>query len=72
EIIAPSSGPIEVELPVERYRMHLIDEDVALVRYVSNETLDGGSRSTERTSIWVNTNEGWQLRFHQGTPLPDV
>ncbi len=72
EIIAPSSGPIEVELPLEKYRMHLIDEDVALIRYVSRQTMDGEPRPAERTSIWVNTNEGWQLRFHQGTPLPDI
>ena len=71
EIITPSGDPIEVELPLERYRMQLIDEDVALVRYVSRQTLDGGPRPAERTSVWVNTNQGWQLRFHQGTPLPD-
>jgi uncharacterized protein (DUF952 family) len=63
---------VGVEIPLERYRCQLVDEDVALVRYVSHERIDGGSRSTERTSIWVNTNDGWQLRFHQGTPLPDV
>ncbi|HEX6220049.1 MAG TPA: DUF952 domain-containing protein [Acidimicrobiia bacterium] len=66
---APAT-PLEVELPLERYRIHLIDEDVALVRYVSRQTLDGEQRPAERTSIWVNTNDGWQLRFHQGTPLP--
>lgn len=72
ENFAAASTEVRVKMPLERYRLQLIDEDVALVRYLSNETLDGGSRSTERTSIWVNTNDGWQLRFHQGTPLPDV
>lgn len=71
EIIAASSGHLEVELPLERYRMQLIDEDVALVRYVSRQTMDGEARPAERSSMWVNTNDGWQLRFHQGTPLPD-
>jgi len=56
-------------LPHEGYRLELIDEDVALVRYVSHDTSDGVHRHANRTSIWVNTNDGWQLRFHQGTPL---
>lgn len=59
-----------VELPLERYRMLLIDEDVALVRYVSREPEAGRGASAERTSVWVNTNDGWRLRFHQGTPVP--
>lgn len=61
---------LEVSLPHESYRLELIDEDVALVRYVSHDTYDGVERRARRTSVWVNTNEGWRLRFHQGTPLP--
>lgn len=68
-----ATGPtrLEVRLPHEDYRLELIDEDVALVRYISHDTVDGMERHAHRTSIWVNTNEGWRLRFHQGTPLPD-
>lgn len=61
---------LEAHLPLEDYRLELIDEDVALVRYVSHDTTNGAERRAHRTSIWVNTNEGWRLRFHQGTPLP--
>ncbi len=50
------------------YRIDLIDEDVALVRYVTKPE-NGASTSSDRTSVWINTNEGWRLRFHQGTPL---
>lgn len=61
--------PFEVFLPHLEYRLELIDEDVALVRYVSRPVYDSVERLDQRTSIWVNTNEGWRLRFHQGTPL---
>lgn len=71
ETLGAPATHLEVELPLERYRLQLIDEDVALVRYISRQTLDGEPRPGERTSIWVNTNDGWRLRFHQGTPIPD-
>jgi uncharacterized protein (DUF952 family) len=71
ETLASPALPLQVELPLERYRMQLIDEDVALVRYVSRQTLDAENTPAERSSIWVNTNDGWQLRFHQGTVLPE-
>lgn len=30
----------------------------------------GGERPAWRSSIWQRTAAGWQLRFHQATPLP--
>jgi len=70
ELIAASPVDLAVELPLEDCRMVLIDEDVAMLRYVSRALHEDGPEAAERTSIWVNTNEGWRLRFHQGTPLP--
>lgn len=60
-----------VRLPHEDYRLDLVDDDVAMARYLSHETLAGVTRKAHRTSIWVNTNQGWRLRFHQGTPAGD-
>lgn len=60
---------MEVELPLADYDIDLIDEDVALVRYVCDAKLSGARHRSERTSLWINTNEGWRLRFHQGTSL---
>jgi uncharacterized protein (DUF952 family) len=61
---------LRVRLPHEGYSLALTSEDVGLVRYISHDSLNGVERHAHRTSIWVNTNEGWRLRFHQGTPLP--
>jgi hypothetical protein len=58
-------------LPLEGYRLHLVDKDVALARYTSSNIVNGEARRGQRSSIWINTNDGWRLRFHQGTPLPE-
>lgn len=69
-LAATANHDLEIELPLEDYRMSLIDEDVALVRYVSRANYGDGPEPAERCSVWINTNEGWRLRYHQGTPLP--
>lgn len=40
--------------------------DVVLVTYVSYE----GQRRCWRSSLWRQTDTGWRLYFHQGTPIP--
>lgn len=60
---------LKVRLPHRNYSLDLIDEDVALVRYISHDSLNGVERRALRCSIWVYTNQGWRLRFHQGTPF---
>lgn len=46
----------------------LIAEDVALVTYVSEVRHEDGLLMANRSSVWVQRNDRWQLRFHQGTP----
>jgi hypothetical protein len=65
-------GPASV-LPLVRsatFDLAVLAEGVALLTYVSaHEDADGKqSRHTLRSSVWVRTEIGWQLRFHQGTP----
>ena len=59
----------EAQLPHKDYKLELIEEEVALARYISLDTFQGVPRYAHRMSIWISTNEGWRLRFHQGTPL---
>lgn len=42
----------------------------ALLTYRSAIVEDSGKvhRHTLRASVWMNTPDGWKLRFHQGTP----
>lgn len=43
---------------------------VALLTYRSAHTVPGEGLAlhTLRSSVWVKSSEGWQLRYHQGTP----
>ncbi len=54
----------------EQFELVMLAEDVALLTYVSSHVDEAGNpcRHTLRSSIWVRTDAGWQMRFHQGTP----
>lgn len=67
--IASTDYPFEYELPHSDMSVETLGADIALVRYVSNEFDAGGPTPAHRTSIWLHTDRGWRLRFHQGTPL---
>jgi hypothetical protein len=43
---------------------------VALLTYTSAHRNPAGAlyRQTLRSSIWIETDRGWVMRFHQGTP----
>lgn len=55
------------------FDLAVLAEGVALLTYASaHEDADGEqSRHTLRSSVWVRTKLGWQMRFHQGTPTAD-
>ena len=61
---------IDARLPLENFRARLLDSNVAQVTYVSKVTYEGVEEIGNRSSIWTRTEHGWQLRFHQGTPIP--
>lgn len=48
----------------------VLAEGVALLTYISAHVDANGNlhRQTFRSSVWVRTAVGWQIRFHQGTP----
>lgn len=66
ETMAADPVAIEAELPLEELRVHAIDEATWLV----TSTCTQPHRRTRRSSLWVRTAHGLQLRFHQGTPAP--
>lgn len=65
-------GPDNVVPVIEsrNFDLALLTPDIALLTYVSAHVDDGGTprRHTLRSSVWVRTEVGWQMRFHQGTP----
>ena len=63
------SQPIDARLPLKNFHARLLTPDVALVTYISAVTFDGIEGVGNRSSVWTRTENGWQLRFHQGTPV---
>ena len=52
------------------FELDLLSERIALLTYRSAHMVEGGhlERHTLRTSLWLLTDRGWRMRFHQGTP----
>ena len=60
---------IGIALPLRELSIRSLDQRTALVTYISESDGSGGHECARRSSIWSKTSQGWQLRFHQGTPL---
>lgn len=56
------------------FRLVLLAPDVALLTYRSAHRQDDGSLTlhTLRSSVWTRSPQGWQLRYHQGTPAAET
>jgi hypothetical protein len=50
-----------------------LSRNAALLTYRSAVMDEHGNaqRHTVRSSVWVQTTDGWKLRFHQGTPTAE-
>ena len=66
-------GPGDVLPPIRscNFELVVLGEGVVLLMYVSAHVNARGTshRQTLRSSIWLRTKVGWQMRFHQGTPV---
>ncbi len=61
---------IAAQIPLPNLKIRLIDDRVAQITYISDVNHDGEHHKALRSSLWSCLNGNWQLRFHQGTPLP--
>lgn len=75
EILDEFAGAAAELEPVhaEGFELAELAPGVALLSYLSAHRRPTGElhRWTRRTSIWLETETGWRLRFHQGTPSGD-
>ena len=73
EVLAEFRGSSAALEPVhaERFELANIGPGAALLTYVSSHKTSTGElyRHTVRSSLWLETEVGWQLRFHQATPV---
>jgi len=68
DTLSHTSQPIDAVLPLPDIQVRLLTPNVALVTYNSVAMYDGVVEHGRRASIWSRTKDGWELRFHQGTP----
>jgi len=55
------------------FEVAMLAPGCALLTYRSSQVQADGklSNPTLRSSLWMQTEAGWQLRYHQGTPASD-
>jgi len=56
------------EVIIRDFTAEQLSEDAVLVRYRSVGT---SGQEARRSSIWIRSGERWQLRYHQGTRVPN-
>ena len=66
QIIRTDRSPIEAQL--KSLVVHELNSATALVTYESEAKFGSEVEHALRSSVWVRTATGWQMRFHQGTP----
>ena len=67
ESLTASYQEIGAKLPLNDFAIHEIDEKVVLITYIS-EVQYGEIEIGNRSSLWLKNEDGWKLKFHQGTP----
>ena len=68
QVLDMPSGTVGADLPLADFSAALVGTDVALVTYVGVVRDDGAVHVSNRSSLWVQGEGRWRLRFHQGTP----
>lgn len=69
QILAAPRAAIDAVIPLPNLTVRLIDENTVQVTYDSAATYNGVVEYAHRSSIWSRSAEGWEMRFHQGTPF---
>jgi hypothetical protein len=69
-VLSATRHVIGIVLPLRELQVRLLDENTAQITYISETGSAGVRLLARRSSIWSKTSQGWQLRFHQGTPIP--
>jgi hypothetical protein len=68
EILQTPYMEVRCKLPLHNFKVHALSQEIVLTTYIS-EVLYEEWEYANRSSIWMKTKLGWQIRFHQGTPV---
>lgn len=61
-----------VSFSVGTTQAHALAADVALVTYSVKRSHLGQVAYSLRSSVWIKSADGWQMRYHQGTSVPGL
>jgi hypothetical protein len=59
------------QLSLDNFQIFPLSPEIVLVTYISTRIAGGETSRFLRSSIWVNLEGGWKIRFHQGTRQAD-
>jgi hypothetical protein len=64
----------QLELVAKNYAAKTLGPGVALLTYESAHRNQDGTLclAALRSSVWVHSESGWKLVYHQGTPAPEA
>ncbi|MBB5019312.1 hypothetical protein HNQ59_002610 [Chitinivorax tropicus] len=65
-----ANADVQPTIWAQDFALETLSDDLALLTYRSAHIDQNGQlhRHTNRSSLWQWTDDGWQMRFHQGTP----
>ena len=69
DTLAIPTQPIDARLPLPGFDVRLLSPDIAQATYTTVESYQGEKQVANRSSLWLRTEGGWQLLFHQATPI---
>lgn len=70
-VVQLPSEPAVGEVALDGFAIEVLAPDVVLATYQTTSSTPGGMPLTVwRSSVWVRRDGRWQLRYHQGTPMP--
>jgi len=72
DLIGSEASDVKVEFPFDNFEVELLAPTVALVTYENTVINNGSAQRARRSSIWVNADSSWKLRFVQATTLADA
>ena len=69
-----ASGATMNAVHAENFELAELSQGLVLLTYLSAHKGSDGElyRRTLRSSLWITTEGGWRMRFHQGTPADGV
>jgi hypothetical protein len=70
-IIAALADERTAQTLILEFQVHVQTLDLVLVTYRAESPVaeNRSSNSSLRSSLWKRTDQGWQMVFHQGTPI---